>query len=109
MNFSLDLINLADSVDLDHLMPLTKLLVWTTHSLYRFVVGKDADVSVQGGTFFPDTTSADLVAARLGRRRLRAGWICVGLPMEIAVAGRLVVTSPVHGIIAEPPGASTVH
>jgi len=29
--------------------------------------------------------------------------------MEILVGDRYVVTSPVHGIVAEPPGASTVH
>ena len=109
MDPKIDLLDLADGVDLTDLMPLTKLLVWTTHSLYRFVVGVDADVYVQGGTFFPDPTFADRVGARLERHWLKVGWIEVGLPMEISVGGRHVVTSPVHAIVAEPPGTPTVH
>src|SRR5262249_40974797 len=106
---NIDLIDLAQSVDLNHLIPLTKLWVWTTHSLYRFVVGKDADVSVQGGSFFPDLTSTNLVGARVGRHWLQVGWIGVGLPIEIGIGDRHIVTSPVHAIVAEPPGVPTVH
>ena len=108
MDPNIDLIDLGDGVDLSNLMPLTKLLVWTSHSLYRFVVGVD-DLYVEGGTYFPSRTSADSVGARLGRHSVKAGWIWVGLSMEILVGDRYVVTSPVHGIVAEPPGASTVH
>ena len=108
MDPNIDLIDLGDGVDLNHLMPLTKLLVWTSHSLYRFVVGVD-DLYVEGGTYFPRRTPADSVGARLGRHSVKAGWIWVGLSMEILVGDTYVVTSPVHGIVAEPPGTSTVH
>ena len=32
---------------------------------------------------------------------LKAGWIAVGLPMELRVGGRHVVTSPVNAIVTE--------
>jgi hypothetical protein len=99
----------SNGVDLTNLVPFTKLLVRTTHSLYQLVVGEDADLYVEGGTFFPGSTPADFVGARLGRHSLKVGWIWVGLPMEIAVGDRHIVTSPVHGIIAEPPGTPIVH
>lgn len=106
MGPNIDLIDLGDGVDLSNLMPLTKLLVWTSHSLYRFVVGVD-DLYVEGGTYLPCRTSAESVGARLGRHSV--GCIWVGLSMAILVGDRYVVTSPVHGIVAEPPGTSTVH
>jgi len=109
MDPSIALIDFDHSVDLSDLMPLTKLWVLTTHSLYQFVVRKDADVLVQGGTFLPDPASADLVGARFGHRWLKVGWIEVGLPMEIGIGDRHIVTSPVHAIVAEPPVSPTVH
>ena len=108
MESNIDLVDLGDGVDLTNLMPSTKLLVWTSHSLYRFVVGVE-DLYVEGGTYFPSCTSADFVGSRLGSHSVKAGWIGVGLSMEILVGGRYVVTSPVHGIVAEPPRTSIVH
>jgi hypothetical protein len=98
-----------NGVDLTDLRPLTKLLVWTTHSLYELIMGEDGGLYVEGGTFFPGRTAAEFVGARLGRYSLKVGWIWVGLPMEIAVGDRHVVTSPVHRIIAQPPGTPIVH
>ena len=108
MQFNIHLVDRGDGVDLTNLMPSTTLLVWTSHSLYQFVVGVD-DLYVEGGTYFPSRTSADFVGARLGYHSVKAGWIRVGLSMEIVVRGRNVVTSPVHAIISEPLRTSSVH
>ena len=108
MDPNIDLMDLGDGVNLTSLKPLTKLLVWTSHSLYQFVVGVD-DLYVEGGTYFPRRTSADFVGSKLGRHSTKGGWIWVGLSMEILVGDTHVVTSPVHGIVAEPPGTVTVH
>lgn len=100
---------LSNGVDLTDLMPSTKLLVRTAHSLYQLVIGEDAALYVEGGMFFPGSTPANFVGARFGSHSLKVGWVVVGLPMEIVVGNQHIVTSPVHGIIGEPPGTPIVH
>ncbi len=104
-----DLMDHFEGVHLHQLPPLTTLLVWTRNSLYRIVVTEGSNVYVQGGTFFPDPTSAHLDGASLGGRLLKAGWIGVGLLMEIRAGGTHIVTSPVRAITAERPGIAVAH
>jgi hypothetical protein len=103
-----DVTHSADGVDLRDLRPATELWVWTTHSLYRFLIGQALDVSVEGGEFFPQPAAVELIVARLGPQRLRAWWIGPGLSMEIVVGDRHVVTSPVLGIVSERRGRANV-
>ena len=109
MAHCLDCIGDVDRVDLDELPPLTRLLVWTTNSLYRVVVAEGADVYMQGGTYFPAATSAQLVGASLGDKQWKAGCIGIGRHMVIEAGGRRIVTSPVRMICVERAGAPIVH
>ena len=104
-----DLMDHVDGVHLRQHPPLTTLLVWTRNSLYRIVVTEGSNVYVQGGTFFPELTSAHLDGASMGGSFLRVGWIGVGLPMEIRAGARRIVTSPVRAIATERPAVPVVH
>jgi hypothetical protein len=73
------------------------------------VVTEGCNIYVQGGTSFPDPTSAHLDGASLGGRWLKPGWIGVGLLMEIQADGRRVVTSAVRAITAEGPASTVAH
>lgn len=97
MNGVVGLVDRIESVHLSELPPLTTVLVWTWNSLYRFIVMDATSVYVQGGARFPDPTSARFDGASVGGF-VMAGWICVGLMMELRVAGSRVITTPVLAI-----------
>ena len=99
----------ADRLELGRLEPRTGLCVWTRNSLYRIVVTEECDVLLQGGLFFPEPTPAHFEGARAGGSLLKSGWIVVGLLMEFRVDGKRFTTSPVMGIVAEPPDGATVN
>jgi hypothetical protein len=85
-------------VALRQLEPLTELMVQTRNTSYRIVVSRDADIVIQGGTFFPDPTRAHVEGSSLGGNLLKVGWIGVGLRMEILAEGRRIVTTAVRSI-----------
>jgi hypothetical protein len=103
-----DAIGDITGVDLEHLPPMTTLLVSTRNSSYQIVVIEGANIYLHGGTPFPQPTPAYIDGARIGGGLLRVGWIVVGLRMEIRTGERRIVTSPVRAITAQPPGAQTV-
>ena len=86
-------------VALRQLEPLTELMVETRNTRYRIVVSHEADILIQGGTFFPDPTPAHVEGASLGGNLLKVGWIGVGLRMEIVADGRRIVTTAVRSIV----------
>jgi len=88
-------------VVLRQLEPLTELMVQTRNTTYRIVVSRDADIVIQGGTFFPDPTRAHVEGASLGGNLLKVGWIGVGLRMEIVADGRRIVTTAVRSIVRQ--------
>ena len=96
-------------VDLTELEPLTVLLVWTWHSLYRIVVVGGSEVLVQGGPFFSDLTRAHLDGASAGGRALKAGWIGVGHLMALHSSGQVILTSPVVAVATQERGMPAVH
>src|SRR5262245_57698369 len=96
-------------VQLSQLQPLTTLLVWTRNSLYQFVVVDHSSVWVQGGAHFADPTPAELSGASMGRGLVIDGCICIGLKIELRVAGTRVMTSPVLAMIPEPASNFVVH
>lgn len=104
-----DLLDDAEGIQLRHLPPLTTVVVRTMKSVYRVVITQWPEVYVHGGAFFPDPTRACLDGASLGGCCLKAGWIVVGLRMEIRSEGRRIVTSPVCAITTEEPSVSVVH
>src|SRR5262245_25809009 len=98
-----------DSVQLTELPPMTTLLVWTMNSFYRVVVTDGANVCVQGGTFFPEPTSAHIDGASISGGTLLVGWIGVGLLIEFRTSDTRVVTSPVMAITKEQSDHYIVH
>jgi hypothetical protein len=86
-------------VALRQLEPLTELMVQTRNTSYRIVISRDADIVIQGGSFFPDPTHAHVEGASLGGNLLKVGWIGVGLRMEIVADGRRIVTTAVRSIV----------
>jgi hypothetical protein len=80
--------------------PITPLLVRTENSLYRITVlePRGRRILVQGGTYFPQSTPAELEGSSLGGSLLKQGWIATGLRMEISTDGRRIVTSRVRSM-----------
>jgi hypothetical protein len=109
MDDAIEGIGQVEGVRLSELPPLSTILVWTRNSLYRLVVLDASEIYVQGGALFPHLTSAQLDGASIGRGFLMTGCICVGLLMELRVAGTRVRTSPVVAISAEPVQHRVVH
>ena len=91
----------TDGVCLRDLEPLTTLLVRTCNSRYRITVSRHAAIFVQGGLFFPETTTARLEGSSAGGSFLKVAWIGIGLRMEISAGGQRIVTSPVRAIARE--------
>ena len=104
-----DLVEDNAGVHLRDLPSCTTLLVWTTNSVYRVVVTDWPEVSIQGGAFFPDPTSAYLDGASIGGSSLRVGWIGVGFLVEIRSGGQRIITSPVRAITTEQAAGRVVH
>ena len=77
--------------------------------LYRVVIAEGLEVYVQGGAFFPDPTSAYLDGASSSGSCLRVGWIGIGLTVQIRCGDQCIITSPVRGIVIEPPSGSVAH
>jgi hypothetical protein len=79
---------------------LEPLTVCTRNSTYTIVVLRPGtgEVLVRGGRFFPVFERAVLVGATAGGSLIKVRGIYRGLRMEIATAGRRVLTSPVASI-----------
>jgi hypothetical protein len=109
VNCAQDVVDHSEGVQLGQLPPLTTLLVRTMNSLYRVVIVEATDVCVQGGEFFRNPERASLDGSSTERRCLKVGWIGVGRMMEIRSQGRHITTTPVRGIVIEPPLHAIVH
>jgi hypothetical protein len=96
-------VSACEGVSLPDLDSMTTLFVRTCHSVYRIIVLRGTTVLVQGGPFFPDVTTGQLVGSGFGGKMLKLGWIGVGLRLEISADGRRFVTSPVRAITTEGP------
>jgi hypothetical protein len=91
-----------EGVYLCHLPPRTALLVKTLNSVYRLVITHAPEVSIQGGAFFPQPTSAWVVgSSAVGTSWLKVGWIGIGHRMELRSAEQCIMTSPVRSITTE--------
>src|SRR5207248_9374070 len=78
----------------------TEIFVGTCNSHYRFVTRDDGgrNVSVEGGAFFPEATTARIDGSTLRGSLIRIGWIGLDLSMELSFGGRQIVTSRVRSI-----------
>jgi hypothetical protein len=95
-----DTVTRADGLSITELDPITPLLVQTENSLYRITVlePRGRRILVQGGSYFPESTHAELEGSSLGGSLLKQGWIGPGLRMEISTDGRRIVTSRVRSM-----------
>jgi hypothetical protein len=92
----------GEGINLHDLEPLTTLIVRTCNTSYRIIVSCKSAILVQGGRYFPDTTTAHLDGSSAGGSFLKMAWIGVGMRMEISVGERRIITSPVCAIATEP-------
>jgi hypothetical protein len=89
-------------VYLCHLPPGTRLLVRTVNSIYRIVITHAPEVSIQGGAYFPEPTSAWVVgSSAVGRTWLKVGWIGIDHRIELRSGEQRIMTSPVCTITTE--------
>jgi hypothetical protein len=82
-------------VAVDSLEPGTRVVVGTSHSCYRFVVSdpERRRGTVTGGRLFSEPTDVRIDGATAGGSVIKAGWIGVGLRMELTVGSKRVTTS----------------
>ena len=87
------------AVDFRLLPSGAELVVETCNSCYRVVMlDHHRNVLVQGGRYFQQATEARLEGSALGGSLLKAGWIVLGLCMEVSHLGTRIVTSRVRSI-----------
>ena len=88
-----------EGIALDSLAAGATIVVDTANSQYHLTVlsGTERTVLVHGGAFTYET-SAVVQGATDGGNLLRAGWIGIGLRLELSKDGRRVVTSRVRSI-----------
>ena len=90
-----------NGVQIDRLEDMQRLQVWTCNNLCEITVidGRNGEVLLRGGEFFPEMTPAHLAGATLGGSFCRMRGIYCGFRMEFASDGRRIITSPVQTII----------
>ena len=97
------------SLHLPDLPPLTTVLVWTMNSFYQLVVTRGAEAYVQGGTYFRAPTPARIHGTLHCCGPMDAGWIAVGLLLELHAGHARVITSPIVAISTERAERLVVH
>lgn len=97
----------SSGVALDELEPGTQVVVGTRHSCYRLTVndGLRGRVTVVGGTVFPEPAEVRVDGATAGGSVIKAGWIGVGLRMEMSAGLKRITTSTVKFLAIENPPA----
>jgi hypothetical protein len=82
-------------VAIDTLDPGTRVVVGTSHSCYRFVINEPERRrgTITGGTLFIEPTEIRIDGATAGGSVIKAGWIGVGLRMELTMGSKRITTS----------------
>jgi hypothetical protein len=90
----------AEGVAINSVEPGCVIRVKTRHSVYRLLVLDPAKrhVLVKGGTPFPELTEARVEGATWGGSLIKAGWVGVGLRLEICDGRQRVLTSWVRSV-----------
>ena len=88
------------AIQVDFCAPFERIAVNTRSSLYEVIVlsGRDGEVLVRGGRFFPEFRRAILTGSTAGGSALKLRSIAVGLRMELRVDETAYVTSPVQTV-----------
>ena len=89
-----------NGVQVDRMEDMEKLVIQTRNSLYEIIIidGRNGEILVRGGQFFPELTPARLAGATLGGSFCKMRGIYKGFRMEINASGQRTVTTPVESI-----------
>lgn len=89
-----------NGIELRALPPGEEVVVETRNSRYRFVMldGTGGNVLAQGGHYFPQQTIARIEGSTRGEHPVHAGWIELGLSVELSLRGERIVTTSVQSI-----------
>lgn len=100
----------TDGIDFQSLDAGTTVHVHTKYSSYCLVVTdpENASALVTGGQLFPESTPVRVEGATAGGSAIKAGWIGVGLRLEMLNQTNRVTTSVVQSVTVQPPPASRV-
>jgi len=95
-------------VAVDSLETGTRVVVGTSHSCYRFVVSDPSKRrgTVTGGTLFAEPTDVRIDGATAGGTVIKAGWIGVGLRMELTMGSKRITTSCVKFLAVDKVSAA---
>ncbi len=94
---------LLEGVTLTALEACDTIHVRTRNSDYDIFLldPKSGRALVQGGEYFAEPVEATVSGSTFGGCMLKAGWLGVGLRMEVSVNGQRTVTSPVQSMRIE--------
>ena len=95
----------SDGIDFQSLPPGTVVHVETRYSTYRLVVvhPDEKRATVTGGRLFPEPTELRIEGATAGGSAIKAGWIGVGLRLEMTALSSRITTSVVRSVSVDPP------
>jgi hypothetical protein len=95
--------SLLEGVTLMALEDCDMIQVRTRNSDYEIFLldPKSGRALVRGGKFFAESVEATVSGSTFGGCMLKAGWLGVGLRMEIFANGQRTVTSPVQSLRVE--------
>jgi hypothetical protein len=95
----------SDGIDFQSLEIGTTVHVHTRYSSYRLVVTdpESGGALVTGGRFFLEPTPIRVEGATAGGSAIKAGWIGVGLHLEMLKRTNRVTTSVVRAVKVEMP------
>ena len=94
----------TDGVQVDELPPLEAVEVQTRNTRYQIVVvdGRNGEVLVTGGRFFPVATRARVNGCTLGGSCLKWRGVYPGFLMELQVGAEVVITTRVRSVERRP-------
>jgi hypothetical protein len=95
----------SEGIDFQSLPTGTVVNVDTRYSTYRLVVvdPDDKRATVTGGRLFPEPTEVRVEGATAGGTAIKAGWIGVGLRLEMSGLSNRITTSIVQSVAIDPP------
>jgi len=103
----------SDGLQIDRLAPLETIEARTRNSVYELVIldGRNGDVLVTGGQFFPTSTRVRLNGCTAGGSCLKWRGVYCGFRLEFQVGTEVVVTTRVQSVarIERSPSSAHVH
>lgn len=103
----------SDGLQIDRLAPLETIEARTRNSVYELVIldGRNGDVLVTGGQFFPTSTRVRLNGCTAGGSCLKWRGVYCGFRLEFQVGTEVVVTTRVQSVarLERTPRPEQVH